>query len=423
MRTTFITLMLCSSGLYAAAQVGYRASAASAAAETPKNHRYDSSYDFQNVPTDVDAASMVGQQLYFPGGWQVKEYNYQYNLYLESAPAEVKEEEPKAKKKGLGSMIVESRYGSAPAPAPKKEEPKLYLPDIANDKSYRTSRDQLGNKTFTITAFNVQRDDVGSYIYDYTLKDENGQMIRYKLSTSGTGYMFNAVQGPGSSEMMPFYIVGYIQKKKNEWVGKTFYKKEKEGVLMYNYITGKNESIDPRKKYVCSDYTFMDGGCTHACPKIVLKSEDGHELAIIERGRRVGHANVDKDEYTGGSSPGDINYFYTEEEYAEVLAKEKAEADKNAAAAAAQRKADSIERKQNAAFRANVTKKYGAAVANKILNGKVDLGMTPDMCKVAWGTPTSVSKNTIGGTIVETWHYSWGTYLSFKNGKLTNFSE
>lgn len=422
MRTTFITILLCGYGLSAGAQVGYRPSAASTAAEAPKSNRYDSTDDFEYIPPDIDPASMVGQQLYFPGGWQSKDQNSEFNLYLVSPPEKAKEEEPKAKKKGLGSMIIESRYGSAPAPAPKKIEPKLYMPDIENNRPDRTSRHKLENKTFTITGFNITK-NFSSYVFDYTLTDEAGQVISYKLGCAGKGYGFNKLREPYSSEMMPFYLVGYIQKTKNNWVGKTFYKKETKGVLVYNYITGENESIDPRKKYICSDYTFMDGGCVHACPKIVLKSEDGHELAIIEREKRPIDASANKDEYTGGSSPGDISYFYTEEEFSKIQAKEKEEADKAAAAAAVRRKEDSIQRKQDAAYRANVTKKYGAATANKILNGKVDLGMTPDMCKVAWGTPSSISKNTVGGIIVETWHYEWGTYLSFKNGKLTGFSE
>lgn len=407
MRTTFITLMLCSSGISAVAQVGYRTTAASTAVETPKSNRYDSSYDFEEVPTDVDVTSMIGQQLYFPGGWQLSDRGG-CKLTLVEDQQEAPPEEPKGKKWMPVKPI-------AVAPRVNKE-PSVYKPDITM-RSYFTCRDSIVNKTFTITNLSIKRDPTsGYYNYIYTMRDEKGISVNYITKRQGSTYDF-------TGDPMPFYIVGYVQKIKDSLVGKVYYKKDDVGHLMYDYLISRTQSVPARKKYVCTDYVFMDGACNHADPKVILKDEEGKELAtLLKTGR--GRHGVDKDVFNGyDSNPGALSSFWTEKEYQEILAKEKAEADKAAAAAAVQRKADSIQRKQDAAYRANVTKKYGAAVANKILNGKVDLGMTPDMCKVAWGTPSSISKNTIGGTIVETWHYQWGTYLSFKNGKLSGFSE
>ena len=62
--------------------------------------------------------------------------------------------------------------------------------------------------------------------------------------------------------------------------------------------------------------------------------------------------------------------------------------------------------------------KYPADIVEKILNHKVQIGMTMEMCREAWGSPyggkTSVT-NSLG--TVETWFYG-SSSLTFVNGKL-----
>jgi len=62
--------------------------------------------------------------------------------------------------------------------------------------------------------------------------------------------------------------------------------------------------------------------------------------------------------------------------------------------------------------------KYPADIVEKILNHKVQIGMTMEMCREAWGYPyggkTSVT-NSLG--TAETWFYG-SSSLTFVNGKL-----
>lgn len=65
-----------------------------------------------------------------------------------------------------------------------------------------------------------------------------------------------------------------------------------------------------------------------------------------------------------------------------------------------------------------LAQKYGVSIADLIIQGKVQIGMTQEMCKEAWGNPYNINR-TIGefGTY-EQWVYGSGQYLYFENSKL-----
>jgi hypothetical protein len=65
-----------------------------------------------------------------------------------------------------------------------------------------------------------------------------------------------------------------------------------------------------------------------------------------------------------------------------------------------------------------MVKTYGEYYGKLISEEKVVIGMTPDMCKAAWGYPMETNTTTLSGLSIEQWVYSMRTYLYFKNGKL-----
>lgn len=69
--------------------------------------------------------------------------------------------------------------------------------------------------------------------------------------------------------------------------------------------------------------------------------------------------------------------------------------------------------------KADLTRKYGAANANLILQGKIRIGMSKEMCREAWGGPESINRTTGSYGSHEQWVYGIGNYLYFENGKLT----
>jgi hypothetical protein len=63
-------------------------------------------------------------------------------------------------------------------------------------------------------------------------------------------------------------------------------------------------------------------------------------------------------------------------------------------------------------------KKFGKEKFDKILKGKVAIGMTKEMCKLSWGEPDKVNETISSSRNSEQWVYK-DNYLYFDNGLLT----
>lgn len=63
-------------------------------------------------------------------------------------------------------------------------------------------------------------------------------------------------------------------------------------------------------------------------------------------------------------------------------------------------------------------KKFGNDDWQRILDGKVKIGMTKEMCELSWGKPKSINETITSGKKSEQWVYS-DNYLYFDNGILT----
>lgn len=66
----------------------------------------------------------------------------------------------------------------------------------------------------------------------------------------------------------------------------------------------------------------------------------------------------------------------------------------------------------------NYRKKFGNDVFGKILQGNTILGMTKEMCKLAWGEPYSITGKIIATRKVEQWNYDTPKALMFVNDRL-----
>lgn len=80
---------------------------------------------------------------------------------------------------------------------------------------------------------------------------------------------------------------------------------------------------------------------------------------------------------------------------------------------------EDIDKKEKAERYALLKKKYGSEIAKVIVEGKVKIGMSKEMCKDAWGEPKDINKTTTKYSVSEQWVYDIGSYLYFENGKLT----
>lgn len=104
----------------------------------------------------------------------------------------------------------------------------------------------------------------------------------------------------------------------------------------------------------------------------------------------------------------DLNKIYaeTKRDLALTAAQQKQQEDSYMA----KKKARETKRKQE------LCNRYGNEFGTLIANKKVTLGMTPEMCKQAWGTPTMIS-NMVDATGKYTiWKYNLRTIIFFHNG-------
>lgn len=69
-------------------------------------------------------------------------------------------------------------------------------------------------------------------------------------------------------------------------------------------------------------------------------------------------------------------------------------------------------------IRTECIRKYGQQLGTLIAEGKVTLGMSREMCTLAWGEPFRNNRTIVAGTVHEQWVYGWHNYLYFENGKL-----
>lgn len=78
------------------------------------------------------------------------------------------------------------------------------------------------------------------------------------------------------------------------------------------------------------------------------------------------------------------------------------------------------EQKRTKDWENSMIRKYGRTNGNLIIQGKVKLGFSKEMCKEAWGEPERINKSTGSWGTHEQWIYGLGSYLYFENGKLTS---
>lgn len=69
--------------------------------------------------------------------------------------------------------------------------------------------------------------------------------------------------------------------------------------------------------------------------------------------------------------------------------------------------------------KARLIKKYGKRNAQLILDEKVEIGFTKQMCIEAWGEPQDINRTITRNRVHEQWVYGIGCYLYFEGNYLT----
>ena len=73
---------------------------------------------------------------------------------------------------------------------------------------------------------------------------------------------------------------------------------------------------------------------------------------------------------------------------------------------------------QREKHKADCISRFGEHKGSLVAQGKIETGMSTDMCKAAWGAPWDISITTGTAGTREIWFYNWKYKLHFENGKL-----
>ncbi len=74
-------------------------------------------------------------------------------------------------------------------------------------------------------------------------------------------------------------------------------------------------------------------------------------------------------------------------------------------------------------LRRDLTSKFGAATAKRILNNEYWIGMTKEMAALSLGNPDDINRTVTAKTVSEQWVYGTMLYLYFENGTLVSFQD
>lgn len=78
---------------------------------------------------------------------------------------------------------------------------------------------------------------------------------------------------------------------------------------------------------------------------------------------------------------------------------------------------------ENEERKISLREKYGNETAEHILNRKVKIGWTKEMCIESWGKPYDINRTTRVNGTSEQWVYSMKKYLYFDNNTLTTIQD
>ncbi|EPE9899418.1 hypothetical protein ACSN7Q_000534 [Flavobacterium psychrophilum] len=224
--------------------------------------------------------------------------------------------------------------------------------------SYNSKYDELNGKYFrVIEIIKHPKASENAYLYEkkFYIKLEE------KISKDIVYFEYNSQ----FQHEFPFVVVGFFEKQKKMSIGKVFIFADRTfGTTTTDINTGKTISTKTGQKWKCTNLTI---------------EEKYYTVSLIVQNSIGENVWIDYDGVYGKYRKGMV---YTNEE------------------------AD------------NYIKKFGTITFNEILQGKVNIGMTKEMCRLSFGMPKSINETLTAEKKSEQWVYK-DKYLYFDNGILT----
>jgi hypothetical protein len=249
-----------------------------------------------------------------------------------------------------------------------------YRKDVLNKTSYKdkvyqccdgtnSKYNSLARKYFKIISVikhpKAESDDTGLYKNCYYLKLN----IQKNKDTLYFKYL--------SKQDFPFIVEGYFKKLKKMYVGKS-----------YVFGTATNEIIKERTDIETGIKVKLIPGEKWKCTDVIIDEKDFNLYFIISNNKQKIVLNYEDE-------------FLNSEKSLSLYDSKVADYNKL---------------------------KFGIEIWNAILQSKLKLGMTKEMCKLSWGEPQSINSTIFKNRNGEQWVYS-KNYIYFEKGILTKIEE
>lgn len=317
------------------------------------------------------------------------------------------------------------------------EYPKTssYKPVFVSDGNVRflTTSSTYRYRVTPTTGFYTPRECIDGQ--EFTIKSAETYVADYKrsvrihmLDKNGDEIIFDSA-GASDKYFPSILMISYIDKYREAYLNKTFHIKDAENgykeYVFKDIATGKYTNAEG--EFVCTSLAVVRGEQKTSISysdylfgsevKMFFKDSNDLELCIpmgYSAGYRSSLSNINSSNYESFS----YSKIYYEVQLSDLILAEDYYAQKEAERIAEENRI-AEEQRQKAERKARLTKKYGKTYADLILQGKVRIGMTAEMCREAWGIPNDINRSSGSWGVHEQWCYDWGGYLYMENGKLT----
>jgi len=224
---------------------------------------------------------------------------------------------------------------------------------------------------------------------------ENNEIIYYTLFKEGKDFVSTG----------PWVCMGYYEKFKQLFKNKTFVAQKNLNEL-YEINTGKLVSCSMGESVTCSDVTLLDlktKNLAELC--IILKKSSSDEIAVSKLWGPLKAGEVFNSSEKGSFKRLDAvinDYKEAKQEQLQQIKQEIA-----------------IEQVRQNEIN-TIIKKYGKNFGEKIVRGEVEIGMTKNMCREAWGEPVRKLETKVTNGTTEKWFYPQARFLYFIGDKLNS---
>ena len=254
---------------------------------------------------------------------------------------------------------------------------------------------------------------VGNYYrVDGILPDDTGRGLYHRLSLTDVNSGAKFEEGGIFTDEYNFkwVVLGHYEKMKSLYVNKDFiylgnlgYSRNygKQNYLINLETDTVTKNVETNTIWTCVDIQVKprikgDGMDIDKRSPIVLILDNpqyGKHSCYLENERGKPYENIDNEEMPLVCGKFQLKSYYDKVKAISSAAKNK-------------RKAD-------------LTRKYGASTADIILQGKIRIGMTKNMCRESWGEPDDINKTTTTYGTNEQWVYGYSYVYFDENGKIT----